>query len=200
MVKLRLVSAIRILVLGTVHTHGQAHGYQVRRELLSWRVDAWAKVAPGSIYQALRTLSKHGMLEPVATEAGDGGPERTVYRITPDGETEFFHLVRRAITDPATGAESLNAAFAFLPLLTRREVPDLLGYRVRALWAKLVEVDPPDGDAAAAAPGGGKPAQVAALGRLYAAQIRAEIDWSLDLAGRIRDGAYEFTGEITSQA
>jgi DNA-binding PadR family transcriptional regulator len=81
------VFAIRILVLGVVHGSGQAHGYQVRRELLSWRADVWAKVAPGSIYQALRTLTKHGLLEPVATEAGAGGPERTVYRITPDGET-----------------------------------------------------------------------------------------------------------------
>jgi DNA-binding PadR family transcriptional regulator len=190
------VSAIRILVLGVVHGSGQSHGYQVRRELLSWRADAWAKVAPGSIYQALRTLTKHGLLEPVATEAGAGGPERTVYRITPDGETEFFHLVRLAITDPAAGAEALNAAFAFLHMLPRTEVADLLGYRVRALWARLVEVDPPPGEATE----DGTPPQVEALGRLYGAQIRADIEWSLDLASRIRDGAYRFTEDVTNQA
>jgi hypothetical protein len=40
------VTATRLLVLGAVHGLGHAHGYQVRRELLSWRADAWAKVAP----------------------------------------------------------------------------------------------------------------------------------------------------------
>lgn len=189
------MSAIRILVLGVVHGHGQAHGYQVRRELLTWRADAWAKIAPGSIYQALRTLAKHGMLEPVGTEAGEGGPERAVYRITPDGETELFHLVRLAITEPTWSAEALGAAFAFLHLLPRAELPDLFGYRVRALWAKLVEVDPPRDEIVNA----GTPPQVEALGRLYAAQIRADIDWSLDIASRIRDGAYQFADDPANQ-
>jgi DNA-binding PadR family transcriptional regulator len=187
------VSAVRILVLGVVRGIGQAHGYQVRRELLTWRADTWAKVAPGSIYQALKTLVKHGMLEPVATESGSG-PERTVYRLTPDGETEFFHLVRVALSDPGTGSEALNAAFAFLHLLPRRELPDLLGYRVRALWSRLVEVEPPNGERMKS----DGPPQVEALSRLYAAQIRAEIDWALDLASRIREGEYHFADDAST--
>jgi DNA-binding PadR family transcriptional regulator len=193
------VSAIRILVLGVVRGHEQAHGYQVRRELLAWRADTWAKVAPGSIYQALKTLTKHGMVEQVATESGSGGPERTVYRITPDGETEFFHLVRVALTDPGAGPEALNAAFAFLHLLPRGELVSLLGHRVRALWGRLVEVEPPDGEPLK----NNGPPQVEALGRLYAALIRAEIDWSLDLGQRIRDGEYFFSDDVpepTNQA
>lgn len=190
------MSATRILVLGVVHRHGQAHGYQVRRELLTWRADIWASIAPGSIYQALRTLTKHGLLEQVSTEAGAGGPERTVYRITPDGETEFLHLVRLAITDSLRDHEMLNAAFAFLHLLPRRELAALFEHRVRALWAKLVEVDPPHRQELDAV----TPPQVAALLPLYAAQIRAEIDWSLDLAGRIRRGEFTFADDVTNQA
>ncbi len=187
-----------MLVLGVVHQAGQAHGYQVRRELLSWRADDWAKVAPGSIYQALRTLTKHGLLEPVATEAGDGGPERTVYTLTPDGETELLHLVRSTITDAVRDPESLNAAFAFLHLLRRPEVVDLFHHRVRALWARLVQVEPPQ--EAPPQPDDGTPPQVTALMRLYAAQIRAEIDWALDVAGRVRDGEYAFADDVTNQA
>jgi len=186
------VTATRMLVLGVVHELGQAHGYQVRRELLTWRADTWAKVAPGSIYQALRTLSKHQLLEPVATEAGTGGPERTVYRITPDGETEFFDLVRRAVSDPDTGPESLAAAFAFLQLLNRDEVPNLLVYRVQALSARIVEVSPPLFDRVV---DDGTPPQVAALGELYRTKLQAEIDWSIELADRIRNGAYEFSNQ-----
>jgi DNA-binding PadR family transcriptional regulator len=186
-----------MLVLGVVRDLGRAHGYQVRRELMSWRADAWANVAPASIYQALRTLTKHALVSEVGTESG-GGPERTVYRLTPDGETEFFHLVRTAVSDPRDTLDELSAAFGFLHLLPRDEVATLLDHRVRALWARLVVVDPP------AEPGGAvdpaKPPQVAALMQLVAAQVRAEIDWSLDLAGRVRDGSFTIGEGATSKA
>lgn len=190
-----------MLVLGVVHGHGQAHGYQVRRELLGWRADMWAKVAPGSIYQALRTLTKRGLLEQVSTESGAGGPERTVYRITPDGETELLHLVRSTITDAVRDPEALNAAFAFLGLLGRAEAVDLFHHRVRTLWARLVEVETPEG--APPHPDDGTPPQVEALLRLHAAQIRADVDWSVDLATRIRDGEFVFADDpqpATNQA
>ncbi len=185
------MTATRLLVLGVVHKFGQAHGYQVRRELLTWRADAWAKVAPGSIYQALRTLTKHGMLEPVATESG-AGPERTVHRLTPDGETELFHLVRVSISEPPAGQEALNAAFAFLHLLRRAELVDLLGHRARALRGELTGMEPPEDSFVVDE---GTPEQVEALGRLYGAQLRVALDWTTDLAERVRNGAYAFADE-----
>jgi DNA-binding PadR family transcriptional regulator len=191
-----------MLVLGVVRDLGQGHGYQVRRELMTWRADAWANIAPASVYQALRTLTKHGMVEEVGTESG-AGPERTVYRLTPDGETELFHLVRSAVSDPHDTLDELSAAFSFLHLLPRTEVATLLDYRVRALWAQLVRVDPPvepAGSAPVTAPDGAKPAQVGALLQLAAARLRAEIDWSLDLASRVRDGTFVFSEGATSKA
>jgi DNA-binding PadR family transcriptional regulator len=187
-----------MLVLGVVRNLGQAHGYQVRRELLTWRADAWAHVAPASIYQALRTLTKHGLVEEVGTESG-GGPERTVYRLAPDGETEFFHLVRTAVSDPTDTLDELSAAFGFLHLLPRGEVAALLDHRVRALWAELVRVDPP-AEAAPVLPGGVKPAQVGALMQLAAARLRAEADWAIDVASRVRDGTFAFSEGLTSKA
>jgi DNA-binding PadR family transcriptional regulator len=179
------VSPTRLLVLGVVRQHGTAHGYQVRRTLLESRADAWAHVNPGSIYQSLRTLTKIGLLEPVVTETA-AGPERTVYRITPDGESEFLHMVRTGITDPDPSGLALNASFAFLHVLSRDELPVLLEHRRRALRARL-----------AGLPGGpdGKPPQVAELERLYTAQIQADIDWSVELSERIRGGAYVFADD-----
>ena len=49
------MSVTRLLVLGAVRIFQPAHGYLVRRELLSWRVEEWANVQPGSIYHALRS-------------------------------------------------------------------------------------------------------------------------------------------------
>ena len=43
----------RMLVLGAVRIFGPANGYQLRRELLSWEVERWAHIKPGSIYSML---------------------------------------------------------------------------------------------------------------------------------------------------
>lgn len=84
------MSATKLLVLGVARMFQPVHGYVVRRELLTWNVDLWANIKPGSIYGALRTLTKEGCLEEVGTESEVGRPARTTYRVTDDGEARFF--------------------------------------------------------------------------------------------------------------
>ena len=91
------MSATRLLVLGAVHILQPAHGYLVMRELSTWKVDEWANLKPGSIYNALRTLTKAGLLSREPREEGGSGGGKSVYRLTADGETEFERLVRQAI-------------------------------------------------------------------------------------------------------
>ena len=50
-------STTRLLVLGVVKLFQPVHGYEVRRELLSWRAQEWASVQPGSIYNALKSCA-----------------------------------------------------------------------------------------------------------------------------------------------
>ena len=52
----------RLLVLGAVRLFEPVNGYQIRRELLSWGVEEWANIAPGSIYHGLSTLAERGHL------------------------------------------------------------------------------------------------------------------------------------------
>ena len=86
------MSANRLLVLGTVRIFQPVHGYFVRRELLSWHAERWAHLNPGSIYNALRSLTRDGYLEEAGIEAEGGRPARTKYRLTPDGESEVLIL------------------------------------------------------------------------------------------------------------
>ena len=37
-------SPTRLVVLGAVHQFQPVHGYFLRRELLTWRVDEWANI------------------------------------------------------------------------------------------------------------------------------------------------------------
>ena len=56
------MSATRLLVLGAIRIMQPVHGYEVRRELISWRLEESANVKPGSIYGAIRTLEKDGLI------------------------------------------------------------------------------------------------------------------------------------------
>ena len=66
------MSSTRLLVLGCVRLFQPVHGYEVRRELISWNADQWANINYGSIYHALNQLTKEGFLEVAGTEQTDG--------------------------------------------------------------------------------------------------------------------------------
>ena len=72
------MSTTRLLLLGVVRIFQPAYGYQLRRELLTWNVQEWANINPGSIYTGLRTLAKHGYLQELEEGPGPGpGVRRT---------------------------------------------------------------------------------------------------------------------------
>jgi DNA-binding PadR family transcriptional regulator len=185
------VSATRLLVLGVVRMHGRAHGYQVRRELISWSADRWANVAPGSIYHALRSLTKQGLLAEIATEDGAGGPERTLYELRPDGETEFLRLLARGLGDPGERPEMLNAAITFMTTMPRAQLRGLLAShlaQVRGLIASLH-------DTVEATEQMGTPAHVAELFRLSVLQLQARESWLVGLLERLERGEYRTADE-----
>ena len=61
-------------MLGVVRIFQPVHGYDVRRELMTWHAEEWANVAPGSIYNALKSLARDGLLEVVGTKQSAAGP------------------------------------------------------------------------------------------------------------------------------
>jgi DNA-binding PadR family transcriptional regulator len=182
------VSPTRLLVLGAVRIFQPAHGYLVRRELLSWRADQWAAMHPGSIYNMLRTLARDGMLEEV--EAAAGKPQRTSYRLTADGETEFLTLLREALwrVDPFDPRTLLTGA-AFMWALSREEVVAALQARVAQLEATHrgtgFAVETVRADAT-------KPSHVAELLLLADARAQGELAWVRGLLERVQAGEHEF--------
>ena len=135
------MSVTRLLVLGVVRIFEPAHGYLVRRELLSWQVEEWANVKPGSIYNALRTLTRDGLLleeeAPIAI-GGTGPAARATYRLTPEGQSEFFRLERRRCGSLHPGEPGwLLAGLSFWFTLSREEVLAALAARRAQLKSRL---------------------------------------------------------------
>lgn len=172
------------MILGLVRWLQPVHGYDVRRELLSWQADKWANVQPGSIYHALRKLTEEGMLREVATEQVGARPARTTYEITPKGEAEFDELLRYSWWEFREASDPFLVAFSFLPAMPREEAVAALRHRA-ALLRTLV-----DGSRSAAKDGWlrTKPVHVTWMFQLNAARAEGEIAWCEEIATLIESG------------
>jgi DNA-binding PadR family transcriptional regulator len=184
-------ASTRLIVLGCVRIFQPVHGYFLRRELTSWQVDAWANVHPGSIYGALRSLTRDGVLEEVRTTTATNRPTRTSYRLTPAGEDEFFALLRRGLLeldDPPSFLAALNLSDA----LPRDEVLRALRARAVMLEGKAAYEESFADEIVAARE---TPDSASELPRMMAARTRGELDWLRGLVVRLEGGAYSYAGE-----
>jgi len=176
------VSATRLLILGLVRWAQPVHGYDVRRELLSWNADKWANVAPGSIYHALKKLAEEGLLREVGTEQVGARPARTSYEMTDKGERVFQEMLREYWWEYRQPADPFLVAFAFLPALPRREAMAALRTRAQQLRAQAsnLEIGLDEGWV-----NRDNPPHVAEMFRLGIVRMEAEADWCERVADRV---------------
>ncbi|MFI6288662.1 PadR family transcriptional regulator [Streptomyces sp. NPDC051018] len=186
------MSAIRMLVLGAVRQHGRAHGYQVRNDLEYWGAHEWSNAKPGSIYHALKQMAKQGLLHAheIAPSTA-GGPPRTEYEMTKEGDEEFFRLLREALTAYDQKMDTLSGAIGFIVELSREEAVALLTERVRGMedWRSAVTgyYTPEEGP--------GQLGHIGEIMNLWVASADFGVDWTRGLIARIEGGAYTFAGE-----
>lgn len=126
----------RILILGLVRWLQPVHGYDVRRELLSWGVDESAQIKPGSIYHGLKKLAADDLLEVASTGQVDNRPARTSYRVTAAGEEEFQSLLREKLWNLDRSFDPFSVAWSFAPVLSAREAAAMLRNRAKMLRDK----------------------------------------------------------------
>ena len=183
------MSAIRLLVLGTIRRRGIAHGYRVYRDLTSWRVETWTSVKPGSIYHAIAQLESQSFILP--TDSGQGakrGPSRTEYKLTPQGEVEFSSLLETAIK--AIDIEILAGGIAFMEMLPRARVIALLYERLTALKANSVFLKTLPTE-----PIPSEPSKHPELINLWVGYIESAITSTQKLINSLENGKYVFLNE-----
>jgi DNA-binding PadR family transcriptional regulator len=184
----------RLLVLGVTQIFEPANGYQLRRELLSWEVDDWAHVNPGSIYSMLSTLTKQGMLERIDLVTSPGARPVAVYRMTPAGREELIAVVKTGIAEVRQfeTTEFYAAMSLVTGLLPREQVIPLLEQRLVNLRAAIARLE---GRIAALSDDISTPPHVARLLGYSVAGAAAELDWVAGFAASVRAGEMVFLGE-----
>lgn len=191
------MSSTRLMVLGVVRLLQPVHGYDVRRELMTWRLEEWTNVKTGSIYSALRTLEKDGLVEVTGRLRGDGRPERTEYVLTAEGDKEFNVLLREAWWRVQRPAEPLVPALCLMLNLPREELISAVRSRASQLEGQIEELRFFRASIADGATGadGGVPEHVRELLDFGMARVKSELEWSRGFLRHLRAGKYVFPGE-----
>ena len=180
------MSTTRLLLLGAVRIFQPVHGYLLRRELLTWQVQDWAHLNPGSIYSGLRTLAKRGLLEET-----DGEP--VSYRLTADGEVEYQRLLSSALRQPEPGDPSrLLGGLCFFTTLPRDEVREALRARDLVLEAMVSGMDSAVRGVESSRMA---PASTVELFHATRAWVDGERGWVREVCARIDAGHYRFADD-----
>ncbi|WP_075995893.1 PadR family transcriptional regulator [Salaquimonas pukyongi] len=117
------MNVVRLLVLGALRETSPSHGYAIGQLLEDWQVQTWTRLRSGSVYHALRQMTKEGLITAGEQETGDRGPGKTRFTITNAGDAEFFALLREALA--SSDLIELSSGIAFLDALPE-EGPALL--------------------------------------------------------------------------
>jgi DNA-binding PadR family transcriptional regulator len=178
------MSVVRLLVLGVIRMRGQAHGYAVHRELLCWNVEAWTDVKPGSIYHALKQLTKEGKLRDAGLEASTEGPDRTLYALTPAGTAEFRQRLEAALT--SARRDELATGVAFMQALPRQRAIALLKQQQR----QALEIRDSLERLIPGFPARDEPPHTQDLLALWSSGYAVRADWTARLITRLEAGEY----------
>lgn len=174
---------------------GPLHPYQMQRLVKQRHKDRLLDLHRGSIYNTIAQLRRDGLIEEVETSRRGRRPERTVYRLTPDGATRVAAWLQEILAVPAAEPSPFLAAVSFLARLTPHDVQRALEQRVTVLEAELAEASQALSEHAVAS----HPVLSAldpALTRLllldadYVRSMRqAELHWVRSLLADLRDGS-----------
>ncbi|MBW1639955.1 MULTISPECIES: PadR family transcriptional regulator [Microbacterium] len=192
------MSTTRLVVLGAVKQFQPVHGYFLRRELMTWHIDEWAHIQPGSIYNALRALEVDGYIAENDTVADGKRPARTTYRITPTGEVELQRMLRENLWNVAPfDTEAIMTVASFMFVLSRQEVIAGLENRLSKSDALITANGFHVQDTLRSET---TPKYVREIFDLSTARLTAEKEWALALLDRLRAGEYVFAGETPAEA
>ncbi len=155
----------RILILWLLGEQ-PLHGYRIQKILGAPQLAFWFRIEDASIYSMLRTLTKHGFARAEEDRRDGGGPQRTIYGITPAGRRELRRCLEVTWRSLSGGRSPFSAALAAIDEFEAREIDALMNARKAALEGRRAELLVVE----RSAPSG-------LLARREAALLDAEISW-----------------------
>ena len=116
------------------------HPYEIQR-LLRERHKAYAVGKTRTLYRAIEELEAAGYIEPLETSREGRRPERTVYRITPEGSEELENWLADLLSTPVDETPVFRVAVGLLGYITQERAEAALATRVVSLRARVTALD-----------------------------------------------------------
>ncbi|MDZ5649102.1 PadR family transcriptional regulator [Nitrospirillum sp. BR 11828] len=120
-----------LLILGVLQG-GDLHPYEIKRRLTAAHVDHYIDVDVGTLYYAVRSLARDGLIEAKGVEAVARGGERTTYGLTAAGRARFHALMAERLADLTPRYHPLYPALMFLHHADPATVATALRQRLEA--------------------------------------------------------------------
>ena len=156
----------RLLILWLLSEHPR-HGYQIKSILTDPGFAFWFPIEDASIYAMLRSLTKQGLARVAGEERVGNRPNRTLYKITPDGRAALATELTGAWDGVSDNGRPIHAVLAARDEFEPCEIRDGLQARLEALTTRRERLD-------VLAPRAPSPF----LARREAALLDAEIAWT----------------------
>jgi DNA-binding PadR family transcriptional regulator len=160
------------------------HPYQMQRLLRDRHKDELLVLKLGSLYHAINRLVKEGLIKAVSSERDGRRPERTTYRIAPEGRRELTRVLRQMVGVPQHESSEFVAAMSFLLFLDQEDAIGRLEERAQGLEQNARTIE--RGMKAASA----YVERINLIESEYLLAMRkAELKWVRGLIGELRSGA-----------
>ena len=117
------------------------HPYEMATTMRERGKEKSIRLNYGSLYTVIEQLLPANFIAVREVLKEGRRPEKTVYEITPSGETELIDWMRELVSSPVKEYPMFEAAISLLPVLPPEEVTDLLEIRLGLLERTIKEFD-----------------------------------------------------------
>lgn len=118
------MAAIDLIVLGMIKQQPQS-AYELQKNVEYRNISRWVKISTPSIYKKVIQLEENGYLEAELVREGNM-PEKSVYRITPEGEHFFMDLMEKTARETVSIFLNFNAVIMNLDFMPEEKRKELL--------------------------------------------------------------------------
>src|SRR6266850_6350511 len=125
-----------LAVLGLLRERDM-HPYEMQRQMHIRDTDDLLGLKRGSLYHAINQLQRDGLIESIETSRAGRWPERTVYRLTADGDEELVAWLRDLISTPVREPSQFTTALAHVSHLAPQDALQQLQMRAVNLDATI---------------------------------------------------------------
>jgi DNA-binding PadR family transcriptional regulator len=168
------------------------HPYEIQR-LLKQRHKSYAVGKTRTLYRAIEELENAGYIEPLETSREGRRPERTVYRITPEGSEELENWLAELLSTPVDETPVFRVAVGLLGYITQERAEAALATRIVSLRARVMALD---ATLTMAQDDLGLPRLVLLELEHAMALAAAEIEWIRSLVADMETGALVWNEEL----